>query len=286
MSSLAIAAGILGVLGLVLTTALMLAHRFLAVAEDPRTRVLENALPGNNCGACGFPGCQGFAEALAAGEAQPGQCTVSTQVMKERIAEYLDTSVGEIEKRVARLACAGGDNVARRHAHYSGPATCSTAVLVGGGGKVCAWGCLGFGDCLEACEFDAIRMDQHGLPVVDEILCTACGDCLPACPKDLFSLVPANDHLWVTCKNLEIGNNLIDDCQVACTACGKCAFDAPDVIHMENNLPVIDYAASQPKNSIERCPTGAIVWIEDGVPERGRESVNIVRQAPLPIAVS
>jgi Na+-translocating ferredoxin:NAD+ oxidoreductase RNF subunit RnfB len=260
MSSLAIAAGVLGALGLVLTTALMLAHRFLAVAEDPRTRVLENALPGNNCGACGFPGCQGFAEALAAGEAQPGQCTVSTQVMKERIAEYLDTSVGEIEKRVARLACAGGDNVARRHAHYSGPATCSTAVLVGGGGKVCAWGCLGFGDCLEACEFDAIRMDQHGLPVVDETLCT--------------------------CKNLEKGNNLVDDCQVACTACGKCAFDAPDVIHMENNLPVIDYAASQPRNSIERCPTGAIVWIEDGVPERGRESVNIVRQAPLPIAVS
>jgi len=102
MSSLVIAAGVLGVLGLLLTTALMLGHRFLAVAEDPRIRVLEEALPGNNCGACGFPGCQGFAEALTTGAAQPGQCTVSTLVMKERIARFLETSVGQIEQRVAR----------------------------------------------------------------------------------------------------------------------------------------------------------------------------------------
>ncbi len=285
MSSLVIAAGALGALALLLTTALMLAHRFLAVAEDPRIRVLEDALPGNNCGACGYPGCAGFAEALAAGTARPGQCTVSPPVMHERIAAYLETSVGEIEKLVARLACAGGNNVARLKARYVGPETCAAAALVGGGGKGCAWGCLGFGDCERACTFDAITLDAHTLPVVDEAACTACGDCLPACPKDLFSLEPAANHLWVTCRNTEEGNGLLEDCQVACTTCGKCAFDAPDVIAMQDNLPLIDHSKAEVRDAIERCPTGAIVWIEDGHPQRGREAVHIVRQSPRLIAV-
>ena len=286
MSSLVIAAGVLGVLGILLTTALMLGQRFLAVAEDPRIRVLEEALPGNNCGACGFPGCQGFAEALTTGAAQPGQCTVSSSLMKERIARFLETSVGQIEQRVARLACAGGDNVSRPQARYLGPASCAAASLVGGGGRSCAWGCIGYGDCVEACTFDAIRLNAHSLPIVDESACTACGDCLPACPKDLFSLEPANDHLWVTCRNPEEGNVLTDACQVACTACSKCAFDAPEVIRMQDNLPVIDRARGESRQAIERCPTGAIVWIDDGQPQRGREAVNVVRRNPLPVAMS
>ncbi len=109
-------------------------------------------------------------------------------------------------------------------------------------------------------------MNAHGLPVVDEARCTACGDCVEACPKDLFSLHPVSHRLWVACRSLEAGDEVLDDCEVACTACGRCAMDAPGLITMENNLPVVDYtgkhATQQP---IQRCPTGAIVWLD---PER------------------
>ncbi len=280
-----VAAGILGALALLLTTLLVLANRILAVAEDPRIKVLEAWLPGNNCGACGFPSCRTFAEALADDRAQPGQCTVSTQAGKEHIARYLEVGVGEIEKRVARLACAGGSNVARFQARYSGEQSCAGAALVGGGGKSCSWGCLGLGDCARVCDFAAIELDQHDLPVVIDDLCTACGDCVDACPKDLFSIEPVSYQLWVTCRSQEEGNEMLENCQVACTACAKCAFDAPAVISMRDNLPIIDYTKSQPRQAIDRCPTGAIVWIEDGKQQRGPVAVNVIRKGRLPYAV-
>ena len=160
-----------------------------------------------------------------------------------RIAAVLGVDVGAVRKVVARLACAGGDNVARRRADYQGRSTCLAAAQVAGGGKDCYWGCLGFGDCATACDFDAIRMDQHALPVVDEERCTACGDCVDVCPKDLFSLQDADNRLWVRCKNGEFGDGILAACEVACTACARCAADAPEVVTMADNLPLVDYAA-------------------------------------------
>jgi Na+-translocating ferredoxin:NAD+ oxidoreductase RNF subunit RnfB len=275
--------GFLGGLTFVLTTMLIVANRKLAVAEDPRIDQVEELLPHANCGACGQAGCRAFAECLINGTAKPGECTVSTEAVKQQIAHFLGVEVGTVVKRVARLACNGGNNVARINARYVGEKTCLAAAQVSGGGKTCAWGCLGYGDCEHACEFDAIHMNTHALPVVDEYQCTACGDCVRVCPKDLFSIHPVSHHLWVRCKNREMGDDIVRFCEVACTACGRCAMDAPDSITMENNLPVIDYTGNiEHKDAIQRCPTGAIVWIEtDGTVVLGKDSKTIVRQSPL-----
>ena len=276
------AVGALGGITLALAALLVLAHRRLHVEEDPRIDAVEEMLPHSNCGACGQPGCRAFAELLVSGGALPGKCTVSSETDRERIATYLGVDVGAEEKRVARLACAGGTNVARNRARYDGLGTCGAAAQVAGGGKSCFWGCLGLADCERVCDFDAIRMDEHDLPVVDEVKCTACGDCVEACPKDLFSLHPISHRLWVACRSLEVGDEMLEDCEVACTACGRCAMDAPGLISMRNGLPVVDYGRNHAtKVPIQRCPTGAIVWLEPGGAVKGPAAKKIVRQGVL-----
>jgi len=275
--------GAIGGLTLVLATLLVVAHRRLHVVEDPRIDVVEELLPHANCGACGYPGCRPFAEALVSGETLPGKCTVGSAEDAAGIAGFLGVDVGAEEKRVARLACAGGSNVARRRARYDGLQTCRAAAQVAGGGKGCFWGCLGLADCELACDFDAICMDEHELPVVDEEACTACGDCVVACPKDLFSIHPVSHRLWVACRSLEAGDGLLEDCEVACTACGRCAMDAPGLIVMQDNLPVIDYSRDHAtKEPIQRCPTGAIVWVDplQGL-LKGPAATKIIRQGAL-----
>ena len=274
------AIGAIGGLTVVLATLLVLANQKLYVEEDPRIDVVEDMLPHANCGACGYPGCRPFAEALVFGEALPGRCTVSDEAGRVLIAEFLGVDVGAEEKRVARLACAGGTNVARSHARYDGLDTCAAATQVAGGGKGCFWGCLGLDDCYHACDFNAITMNAHSLPVVDEEKCTACGDCVEACPKDLFSLHPASHRLWVNCSSLEAGDEQLEDCEVACTACARCEMDGPGLVKMQDRLPVIDYERNHAtKAPIQRCPTGAIVWLEpDGRVIKGPAAKKIIRQ--------
>ncbi len=272
----------------VIATLLVLANRWLHVQEDPRVARVEQMLPHTNCGACGYPGCRAFAEALVCGDALPAKCSVSTAAEHARIAAYLGVSVGAVEKQVARLACAGGNNVSRNRAHYQGIDSCAAAALVAGGGKACFWGCLGLADCQQACDFDAIEMDAHQIPVVDEDRCTACGDCVEACPKDLFSLHPASDRLWVACSSLAEGDEILADCEVACTGCARCAMDAPGQIVMINSLPVIDYRQG-PLGSgpTQRCPTGAIVWLDKQAGAvKGQAARKIVRTSQVQDASS
>ena len=275
-----IAVTTLAALSFLFASLLVLAHRKLHVDEDPRIDAAHELLPRTNCGACGFPGCLGLAEAMVAGTALPGKCTVMSEDEREYLAEFLGVDVGAEEKVVARLACAGGSNVARNRARYEGLRSCRAAALVGGGGKGCFWGCLGLGDCEVVCDLDAIYMNEHDLPVVIEDLCTACGDCVDACPKDLFSLHPVSHRLWVACRSLEQGDAALQDCDVGCDACGKCAVDAPDVITMVDNLPVVDYERNHDvRDAIERCPTGAIVWYDpERGPVTGRAARRVVRQ--------
>lgn len=279
------AVGAMGGITILLAALLVLANKKLYVQEDPRIDIVDEMLPHVNCGACGYPGCRPFAEALVKRESLPVKCTVSSEEGQIRIADFLGVDVGAQEKVVARLACAGGINVARNRARYEGLKTCRAAAVVAGGGKGCFWGCLGLADCEVVCDFDAIHMNQFSLPVVDEEKCTACGDCVEVCPKDLFSLHPVSRRLWVACKNLEEGDEILEDCEVACTACARCALDAPGgLIKMENNLPVVDYTRNHnTQTPIQRCPTGAIVWIEkDGSIVKGRESKKVLRKSTLP----
>jgi Na+-translocating ferredoxin:NAD+ oxidoreductase subunit B len=279
----------LGGLTLILALMLILANKKLYVYEDPRIDVVEDLLPHANCGACGFPGCRPFAEALVSESVLPGKCTVSSTEGQLAIANYLGVALGAEDKRVARLACAGGTNVAQNRASYQGLETCQAAALVSGGGKGCFWGCLGHGDCEVVCDFDAIKMDPYSIPIVDVDKCTACGDCVEVCPKDLFSLQPVNRKLWVACKSLEAGDEILEECQVGCTACGKCAMDAPEnLITMKNNLPVINYSENHNTQvPIQRCPTGAIVWLDDKMGAiKGKESKKIIRKGERKIGFS
>jgi electron transport complex protein RnfB len=287
MVTILTAVGFMAALGLILAGMLIVANKRLYVFEDPRIDQVEELLPKANCGACGTAGCRQFAETLVRGEIEPGRCTVNTKEMNKVIADFLGVEVGGAERQVARLACAGGSNVARAHATYKGLHTCRAAALVSGGGRGCTWGCLGLGDCEVICEFKAIRMNRQHLPVVDEDTCTACGDCVSVCPKGLFSLHPVSHRLWVACKNQELADAAEANCEVVCTACGRCAQDSPEgLIEIRDKLAVVDYSKNSlaSKVAIERCPTGAIVWLEpDGTVTKGRDAKKVVRKGPLPL---
>ncbi len=255
---------ILGGVGLVFGVFIAIANKRLWVWEDPRIDIVAQMLPNANCGACGLPGCRAFAEQAVEGKVTPAQCTVSGDVARGQIADFLGVDAGEAIKNVARLLCAGGSDVAGYQAEYRGLLTCEAAAAVAGGGKGCAWGCLGLADCERVCDFDAIHMSETGLPVVDIEKCTACGDCVEACPKALFELRPVNAGLLVQCRNLICGDDVLEQCKVACTACGKCVQDAAEgLISVTSGVAVVNYdniALADPR-AIERCPTGAIVWL-------------------------
>jgi Na+-translocating ferredoxin:NAD+ oxidoreductase RNF subunit RnfB len=267
MSLTAIGTSILILGGVALTFAVLiaLANKKLKVYEDPRIDAVNDLLPGSNCGACGAAGCRAFAEELVGGKRQPAQCTQLGAEDIVDIADYLGVDAGEAVKRVARLLCAGGTHVSLRRAEYIGLQTCGAAAAVAAGGKGCAWSCLGLDDCERACDYDAIYMNHYGLPVVIPDKCTACGDCVEACPRDLFEIMPVTQKLIVQCKSLLEGDEAEEICKVACTGCGLCVTDAaPGLIEIRNGLAIIDYEKNdlaEPK-AIERCPTGAIVWVE------------------------
>jgi electron transport complex protein RnfB len=255
---------ILGGVGLVFGVFIALANKRLWVWEDPRIEIVAQMLPNANCGACGLPGCRAFAEQAVARKVAPAQCTVANDASRQAIAGFLGVEAGHAVKRVARLFCAGGSDVAITRAEYRGIPTCAGAAAVAGGGRGCTWGCLGFADCERVCDFAAIAMNENGLPVVDPERCTACGDCVEACPKGLFTLLPLDYRLLVQCKNLVTGNDVLEQCRVACTACGKCVQDAaPGLISVASGVAVVNYQriAEAAENAVGRCPTGAIVWL-------------------------
>lgn len=280
MSALAItihAILILGGVGLVFGVFIAAANKRLWVFEDPRIEIVSQMLPNANCGACGHPGCRAFAEGAVEGTITASECTVASDDVQKQIADFLGVEAGTASRRVARVLCAGGTDVAVKQAEYRGLPTCAAAAAVAGGGKGCAWGCLGLADCEVACTFDAIQMTDTGLPVVDIASCTACGDCVDACPKGLFTILPLDAHLLVQCRNLINGDDALEQCRVACTACGKCVQDAaPGLISVASGVAEVDYEkiAQEDQRAVERCPTDAIVWLTGaqfaGAPEAVR----------------
>jgi RnfABCDGE-type electron transport complex B subunit len=280
-SAILVSVVILGGVGTTFGALIALTNAKMRVEEDPRLDELTDILPGANCGACGFAGCRSFAEAVIGGDTPPAKCTVMSEDEREDVALMLGVDAGDVDRQVARLLCAGGSDVAWRKAEYVGIESCAAAVAVSGGGKGCTWGCVGFADCAVSCDFDAITMSPFGLPVVDVDLCTACNDCVEACPLDLFALYPVDHHLFVQCRNLLDGDPAEEVCSVACTGCKRCAQDAePGLIEIHSGLAVIDYDKIHLENpkALERCPTGAIVWIE------GQQFPSIIEAAKSAVA--
>lgn len=264
-------------MGLFFAIVIAVAYRKLRVEEDPRIDQVEEMLPHANCGACGQPGCRAFAEQVVSGAMAPSKCTVSSGEAVQRIAAFLGVEAGTQEKVVARLLCAGGRREAHNLADYKGALrSCRAETVVNSGPKACTWGCLGLGDCAEACDFDAIYMNDDGLPVVIADRCVACNDCVVACPKGLFELMPVSHKLIVQCKSLLEGDHALNKCSVACTACGRCVADAaPGLIEIKNNLAVVQYEHNELATiaATKRCPTDAIVWVEYQQFEKPRQTV-------------
>jgi RnfABCDGE-type electron transport complex B subunit len=247
-------------LGLLFSLGLAFAYQKLKVEEDPKVVAVSESLPQANCGACGYSGCRAFAEAVVDGDAPANGCPVGGGETARMIAEILGVEAGEMIKRVARLHCRGDRAAAKDRGDYLGLTTCYAANLVGGN-KQCSYGCLGYGDCVRACQFEAMYMGDDALPHVIEENCTACGKCVDACPRNLYELHPLDQEIFVYCKSLDRGPAAKKACKNACIGCGICARACPEGIEMKDNLAVIlDYKKIEPEQipAIEKCPTDAI----------------------------
>jgi len=251
---------IMGSLGLLAGLGLAVAARFLAVEVDPvQERILE-ALPGANCGGCGFAGCADFAGAVARGEAPPDGCPVAGPEGARVVAKIAGVPYEEKARKVALVFCQGTRQVAAHRFRYNGLASCASAQMIEGGDKQCSYGCLGLGDCQHACPFGAIEIIHGDIARVIPERCTGCGKCIEACPRHIIRLVPADATIHVLCNNTDKGGVARKACAVACIGCKKCQkFLGDESIVVQDYLARIDYE-NPPEDIrvIDECPTGAI----------------------------
>jgi electron transport complex protein RnfB len=228
-------------LGILAAAGLSVASKVFHVDIDPRLEIVEGMLPGVNCGACGYPGCSGFAEGLISGEVEPTSCAPADKETVQKIAEYLGMEVTDTVRKVAVRRCGGGHGKVELQAKYEGVMDCRAAILVGGGSKACLYSCVGYGTCKSVCPFGAIVMGKDGLPVIITDKCTACNKCVVACPRDILALEPVTHEVHVRCSSKDIGSRVKKVCEVGCIACGICEKACPvDAITQENELARID----------------------------------------------
>ena len=261
MNMIIISAAVIAVVGIVVGFGLGILGEKFKVEIDEREAAIRAELPGNNCGGCGYPGCDGLAKAINEGKAPCNQCPVGGAPVGERIAVIMGVTVEASAKKVAFVKCGGECDKTSQKDSYYGILDCSKAMNVpGGSDKACSYGCMGYGSCVRACEFDAIHV-INGVAVVDKEKCVACGKCIAACPKKLIELVPYDTHHFVRCSSLDKGKAVKDICSVGCIACTACIKNCPqNTISMNGNVAVIDYT-----NCIncgicaQKCPTKAIL---------------------------
>jgi electron transport complex protein RnfB len=250
----------LGGLGLLLGLGLAVASKIFAVKTDPNVEKVRDLLPGANCGGCGFPGCDGFARAVAEGACDAGKCVAISGENLAAIGAVLGVEMKEGEKLVARVLCRGNSENCVSKYRYSGIHDCRAAAMLAGGPSACPYGCVGLLTCGRACPFGAICLNDKGIAEVDEEKCTGCATCVAVCPKQCLKIMPKERSVYVTCRTTKKGKAVTEACKAGCIACGICAKKCPEgAITIVDNLPVIDYdkctgcgtcAAVCPKKSI------------------------------------
>lgn len=249
--------GALSLIGAIAAAMLALASRRFHVDVDERVENIFEVLPGANCGACGNPSCFAVAESIADGTKPISACVAGGANVVDAIADVMGVEPVGVETVVSVRHCGGGSRASRRY-EYAGATSCNSQAKLAGGGLSCAAGCLGLGDCAAACPFDAITMDDRGLPVIDPAKCTGCEICVPECPRGVLETVRADAPVVVRCGAHTKAKQRKADCPVCCIACKKCEKECPeDAIHVVDLLAVIDY---------EKC-TGCGVCV-DVCPQR------------------
>ncbi len=249
-----------GIIGLVFGLLLALASVIFKVETDERVEKIEEVLPGANCGACGFAGCSAYAHAVVEKNAPVNCCSVGKSAVAMQIGGIMGKAVASEKPKVARVLCGGDCEKAKDKYEYSGVEDCSMANKLGGGQKACPTGCLGYGNCVNVCKFDAIHV-INGVAVVDEEKCTACGMCVKTCPKKIIELVTKDSMVSVICSNKRTGKEVNAVCSVGCIGCGICEKNCPfEAISVEDNLARVDYDKCKSCGiCANKCPKKAII---------------------------
>lgn len=271
----------IGAIALVIALTLYATSKKFAVYEDPRIAQVSEVLPQANCGGCGYPGCSGFATACIKANSLEGKnCPVGGADVMAKIAEILGLNAGVADPEIAVVRCNGSCEHRPRINQYDGVMSCTIAASLYGGETGCSYGCLGCGDCVSVCSFDAIHMDAStGLPVVDEKKCTACNKCVAICPKSIIELRPkgkGSRRIYVSCVNKDKGAITRKSCSVGCIGCGICVKTCPfEAITLENNLAYIDpYKCRLCRKCAEACPQNTILEVNFSLRKPKKEIPN------------
>lgn len=251
------------VLGCVFAFLLSFLAKKFAVHQDPKVKEVEEALAQLNCGACGYANCASYADAVVHHDADPSLCSPGGEETAQKVAHIVGKDFTTKTKKIAKLLCRGGNLNAPDKYDYDGVETCLAATLVSGGPKACIYGCIGFGDCFRACNYEAIVM-KDGLPVIDRDKCVGCMACVKACPKNIIEMVPHEpNRVFVECLSKDKGAVVVKNCKVGCIACFKCEKICPfDAIHVKDNIAVIDYEkCTSCGKCVKECPRNIILMI-------------------------
>lgn len=248
------------IISIIIGVVISIAEKVFHVEVDEKEVKVREALPGSNCGGCGYAGCDSVAKAIAKGEAPVTACPVGGKPVAEQIAAIMGQQVGELERKVAYVKCDGTSERRQTDYNYIGIDSCVYAAKMPGSSPyACKYGCLGYGSCAKVCPVRAIRIIDRKA-VVDESLCIACGKCINICPHNLIEFVPANSTYRVQCSSLARGKEVRDACTAGCIGCGICSKNCPsDAIVFENNIARIDYdKCTKCGTCEEKCPRNII----------------------------
>jgi RnfABCDGE-type electron transport complex B subunit len=261
ITAIILAGVVVGAVGIVIAILLGIASEKFKVPVDEKAVAVREVLPGNNCGGCGYAGCDGLAAAIAAGEAPVNACPVGGAAAADQISEIMGVAAGDSTKMVAFVKCSGTCGKAKDKYEYTGIEDCVEAISVPGGGpKACSYGCTGFGSCVKVCDFDAIHV-VNGIAVVDKEKCVACGKCVSMCPKGMIELVPYDAKHLVQCNSHDKGKDVKAVCASGCIGCQLCKKNCNfDAVEIDNFLAHIDYTKC--KNCglcAQKCPVKVIL---------------------------